>query len=211
MYTLYWDRGGANMATHALLEELGVDYQLVEIDLSRQMQKTPEYLAINPNGKVPTLLHNDNIVYESAAILIYLLDQHSESGLSPVTTSPQRGRYYQSLLWMSNTLQEAANRWAHPEQYCDDKAGQNSLKMKASQELEHCWQVIEKDLDKAGPWILGDTLSGADFHLFMIAYWSRRYESRAQDLPKLQLLLKNLLKRSSIQTMLKQEGLSFEL
>jgi glutathione S-transferase len=112
---------------------------------------------------------------------------------------------------MSNTLQEAANRWAHPEQYCDDKAGQNSLKMKASQELERCWQVIEKDLDKAGPWILGDTLSGADFHLFMIAYWSRRYESRAQDLPKLQLLLKNLLKRSSIQTMLKQEGLSFEL
>jgi glutathione S-transferase len=199
------------MATHALLEELGVDYQLVEIDLTRQMQKTPEYLAINPNGKVPTLLHNGNIVYESAAILIYLLDQHSESGLSPTTTSPQRGRYYQTLLWMSNTLQEAANRWAHPEQYCDDKAGQDSLKMKASQELERCWQVIEKDLDKAGPWILGDTLSGADFHLFMIAYWSRRYESRAQDLPKLQLLLKNLLKRSSIQTMLKQEGLSFEL
>lgn len=192
------------------MEELGVDYQLVEIDLSRRMQKTPEYLAINPNGKVPTLLHNDEVIYESAAILIYLLDQHPESGLSPITTSAQRGRYYQSLIWMSNTLQEAANRWAHPEHYCDNTAGQNSLKANASQELERCWQVIEKDLCKKGPWILGDTLSGADFHLFMLAYWSRRYESRAQDYPQLQQLLKSLLKRSSIQAMLKQEGLSFE-
>lgn len=198
------------MATHALLEELGVDYQLIEIDLTRQMQKTPEYLAINPNGKVPTLLHNDNIIYESAAIITYLLDQHSKSGLSPATTSPQRGHYYQSLFWMSNTLQEAANRWAHPEQYCENKAGQESLKVKASQELERCWQFLEKGLHKKGPWILGDTLSGVDFHLFMIAYWSRRYESRAQDYPKLQQLLQSLLKRHSIQAMLKQEGLSFE-
>ncbi|SFG77249.1 glutathione S-transferase [Neptunomonas qingdaonensis] len=199
------------MATHAMLEELGVDYQLVEIDLTRQMQKTPEYLAINPNGKVPTLLHDGHIIYESAAILIYLLDQHPESGLSPLTTSPQRGRYYQSLIWMSNTLQEAANRWAHPEHYCDNTAGQHSLQAKASQELERCWQVIEKDLHEKGPWILGDTLSGADFHLFMIAYWSRRYERRAQDYPKLQQLLRTLLNRSSIQAMLKQEGLFFEL
>ncbi|WP_372737434.1 glutathione S-transferase family protein [Neptunomonas sp.] len=210
MYILYWDRGGANMATHAVLEELGVDYQLVEIDLARQMQKTPEYLAINPNGKVPTLLHDGHIIYESAAILIYLLDQHPESGLSPITTSPQRGHYYQSLIWMSNTLQEAANRWAHPEHYCDNTAGQHSLKVKASAELERCWQVIEKDLSGKGPWILGDTLSGADFHLFMIAYWSRRYESRAQDYPKIKQLLITLLKRSSIQAMLKQEGLSFK-
>lgn len=199
------------MATHALLEELGVKYHLIEVDLTRHMQKTSEYLAINPNGKVPTLLHNGNIVYESVAILLYLLDQHPESGLSPLTTSPQRGRYYQSLVWMSNTLQEAANRWAHPEQYCDNKAGQDSLKAKASQELERCWHVIEKDLNEEGPWVLGDTLSGADFHLFMIAYWSRRYENRAQDYPKLQQLLKNLLKLNAIQAMLEQEGLSFDL
>ncbi|WP_338011167.1 glutathione S-transferase family protein [Neptunomonas antarctica] len=209
IYTLYWDRGGANMATHALLEELSVDYQLIEIDLARKMQRTPEYLAINPNGKVPTLLHNGDIIYESAAILLYLLDQHPESDLSPPPTSPQRGRYYQSLIWMSNTLQEAANRWAHPEHYCDNKEGQASLKIKASRELERCWQVIESDLSNQGPWISGETLSGADFHLFMIAYWSRLYESRAQDYPMIQQLLKNLLKRKSIQAMLQQESLSF--
>lgn len=199
------------MAAHALLEELAVDYQLVEIDLERGMQKTPEYLAINPNGKVPTLLHNGNVVYESAAILIYLLDQHPEVDLSPRVGEPLRGRYYQSLFWMSNTLQESANRWAHPEQYCADRAGQTSLKTNASQELERCWNLIENDLVQAGPWLLGETLSGVDFHLFMIAYWSRRYESRAQDFPRLRQLLSNLLKRNSIQAMLKQEGLCFAL
>ena len=50
------------MATHAVLEELGVAYELIEIDLAKRMQRTPEYLAINPNGKVPTLQHRGEVI-----------------------------------------------------------------------------------------------------------------------------------------------------
>ena len=62
IYTLYWDKGGANMATHAVFEELGVSYEMIEIDLSKNMQKSAEYLAINPNGKVPTLVHQRTMI-----------------------------------------------------------------------------------------------------------------------------------------------------
>nr|WP_255418842.1 glutathione S-transferase family protein [Moritella sp. Urea-trap-13] len=216
IYTLYWDRGGANMATHAVLEELGVAYELVEIDLAKQMQRTPEYLAINPNGKVPTLQHRGEVIYESAAILMYILDQHPDSGLAPALHSPQRGHYYQFLTWMSNTLQEAANRWAHPEHYITSDVsvgGDTDLSQvvdKATQDLNRCWSIIDDELGNKGPWLLGDNISGADFHLFMVAYWSRRYDSRAQDWPNLCRHQQAMLQRNSIQQMMSQEGLTFE-
>ena len=210
IYTLYWDRGGANMATHAILEALGVPYKLIEIDLTKKMQKTPEYLAINPNGKVPTLQHNEQVIYESSAILMYILDQHPESGLAPALNSPKRGYYYQYLIWMSNTLQEAVDRWAHPENYISDDASLEQIKDKGNQILASCWDILNTDLGKKGPWLLGDELSGADFHLFMITYWSHEYESRAEDWPHLRSHIQAMLKLDSIQKMMAQEGLSFE-
>lgn len=198
------------MATHAVLEELGAAYELIEIDLSKRMQRSPEYLAINPNGKVPTLVHRGNIIYESAAILMYLLDQHPHAGLAPALDSPQRGYYYQYLIWMSNTLQEAANRWAHPEDFVAGDTDLTALVDKATQELSRCWSMLDDDLANRGPWLLGDRLSGADFHLFMVAYWSSRYDSRAQDWPNLRCHMQAMLQRDSIKQMMSQEGLIFE-
>lgn len=195
------------MATHAILEQLGVDYELIEIDLAKNMQKSPEYLAINPNGKVPTLVHNGQVIYESAAILLYVLDQHPESELAPDIHSPKRGLYYQYLFWMSSTLQEAANRWAHPEHYVGADGNLQHVKDNANDMLAHCWRVIEKALADNGPWLLGNTLTGADFHLFMIAYWSRRYDSKAQDWPHINAHYHAMLKHNSIQKMMVQEGL----
>lgn len=198
------------MATHAVLEELGVAYELIEIDLTKHMQRSPEYLAINPNGKVPTLVHRGHIIYESVAILMYLLDQHPHAGLAPTLYSPQRGHYYQYLTWMSNTLQEAANRWAHPEQFVAGDTSLTTLADKAAEELSRCWSMLDNDLANKGPWLLGDSLSGADFHLFMVAYWSRRYSSRAQNWPNLRGHMRAMLQRDSVQQMMSQEGLVFE-
>ncbi|MGO2279314.1 MULTISPECIES: glutathione S-transferase family protein [unclassified Psychrobacter] len=195
------------MATHAVFEELGTSYEMIEIDLSKNMQKSAEYLAINPNGKVPTLVHQGQIIYESAAILAYMLDQHPESGLAPDTGSARRGVYYQYLFWMSSTLQEAASRWAHPEQYINDEHNFQQVQDKANDTLTHCWNVIEKELANNGPWLLGDTLSGADFHLFMVAHWSRRYASRAQGWTHLNAHYQAMLNRASVQKMMVQEGL----
>ena len=198
------------MATHAVLEELGVAYELIEIDLTKHMQRSPEYLAINPNGKVPTLVHRGHIIYESVAILMYLLDQHPHAGLAPTLYSPQRGHYYQYLTWMSNTLQEAANRWAHPEQFVAGDTSLTTLADKAAEELSRCWSMLDNDLANKGPWLLGDSLSGADFHLFMVAYWSRRYSSRAQNWPNLRGHMQAMLQRDSVQQMMSREGLVFE-
>ena len=112
---------------------------------------------------------------------------------------------------MSNTLQEATNRWVHQKYYVGGDTDLTQVVVdKASQELSRCWCIIDDDLGNKGPWLLGDRVSGADFHLFMVSYWSRRYGSRAQDWPNLRRHLQAMLQRDSIQQMMYQEGLTFE-
>ncbi|WP_020591212.1 glutathione S-transferase family protein [Kiloniella laminariae] len=210
MYKLYWDRGGANMAIHALLEELKCSYTLIEVDLSQGMQRQPEYLAINPNGRVPTLLDGQTAIYESAAILLYLADKHPEAAFAPPLHSPERGVYCQWIVWMTNTLQETASAWAHPELWADTTTAQQDVKSSATRRLGKHWDLIENQLTQTA-WLAGDRITAADLHLFMISYWSRRYPERAEDRPLLKQHALRIMQRPAVQRMMEQEDLRWTL
>jgi glutathione S-transferase len=83
MLTLYFAPGSSSMAPHIALHELGIDFERKPISLGRKENRTPEYLAINPEGKVPTLLIDGRRLTEVAAILFYLARRHPEAGLLP--------------------------------------------------------------------------------------------------------------------------------
>lgn len=76
-----------------MLEQIGASYELVRLDLWAGEQRKPEYLNVNPNGTVPTLVHGDLVVYESAAIVQYLADEFPEKRLAPPIRTPAWGRY----------------------------------------------------------------------------------------------------------------------
>ena len=95
--TLYYAPNTRSLGALILLEELGADYALRVLDVKAGEQRRPEYLAINPMGKVPALKHGDALVTEQAAIFMYLADLYPESGLAPPIGDPQRGPY---LRWM---------------------------------------------------------------------------------------------------------------
>ena len=81
-----------------LLEELGADYRLHVLDTKANEQRGPEYLAINPMGKVPAILHGDALVTEQVAVFLYLADLYPEAGITPAIGDPLRGPY---LRWMA--------------------------------------------------------------------------------------------------------------
>ena len=81
MYRLYWDRGSASMAPHAILVDTGSNFELAHIDASKKENRSPAYLAVNPHARVPTLIDGDKAMYESAAICLYLCEQHPQAGL----------------------------------------------------------------------------------------------------------------------------------
>ena len=83
MYKLFYSPGSAALAPHAALEETGAAHELVLVDMKSNAHKKPDYLKLNPAGRVPTLVDGDQVVFESAAIMMHLADKHPASGLAP--------------------------------------------------------------------------------------------------------------------------------
>ena len=83
MYQLHYFPANANAAPHMVLEELGDKYELVLVERAKNAQKSAEYLKINPNGRIPTLVDKGHAISEAAAIVLHLVDAHAEAGLAP--------------------------------------------------------------------------------------------------------------------------------
>lgn len=96
---LYHAVPSRSMTIHWLLEELGEPYDIELLDLDAQDHKTPEYLAINPMGRVPTLIHGDRVITETAAICAYVADAFPKANLGVPIDSPLRGSYYRWLFF----------------------------------------------------------------------------------------------------------------
>ena len=122
VYRLFWDRGSANMAPHAALREIGCRVELVRVDTAKGEQRDPAYLKLNPNARVPTLVHGDRVIYEAAAILLYLCENHPEAGLMPLPGAPGRERFLQWLFWLTNTLQIEFLHWFHADGFLGSEA-----------------------------------------------------------------------------------------
>ncbi len=115
MVQLHYFPANANAAPHMLLEEIGVEYDLVLVDRAKNAQKSRAYLKINPNGRIPVLVDDDLIVSEAAAIVLHLVDQNADAGLAPKIGTPERAKFYQWLIFLTNSLQEELMTWQYPE------------------------------------------------------------------------------------------------
>lgn len=94
---LYTNNESRGVVIDWLLVELGVECERIEVAYRTEM-KSPEYLKLNPFGKVPVLVDGDVVIYELGAICAYLADKFSDKGLAPALDDPKRGLYYRWLL-----------------------------------------------------------------------------------------------------------------
>ena len=92
---------------HWMLEEVGAPYRVVLLDFEKREHKKPDYLALNPMGKVPTLVHRNTVITEAAAIVTYLADAFPEAGLAPAFDDPARGTYLRWMFFASGCLEPA--------------------------------------------------------------------------------------------------------
>lgn len=207
MYKLFYSPGSAAMAPHAALEETGAPHELVLVDMKSNAHKAPDYLKLNPNGRVPTLVDGDQVIYESAAIMMHIADKHPNSGLAPAPGTPERARYYQWLVYMTNTVQEAYMSYFHADYYAKSDAAIAEVKATSEARLQPLFAVLDKALEK-GPYLLGERFSGADIFLMMMARWSRNMAKPASTYPNIKRCVDLVLARPAVQRMMKAEGLA---
>lgn len=174
---LFVRSGTASMAPHAVLAELDLPYELVRIE-REEAQGSPDYLALNPQGTVPTLVDGDLVLTESAAIVLHLAEQHPESGLLPAP-GPGRSQVVGWLMFLTNTVQPAFLRWFYPERY-----GDGEVKEVATAELARLFDRIDAHLE-GRTWLVGDTRTVADVFLLMLTRWGRNLDPQAWERPAL--------------------------
>ena len=207
MYTLYWAPGSAAFAPHVLLEEIGAPYRLEGVDISRDKPRDPAYLRLNPNGAVPTLVLDGHVIYEAAAICMWLNDRHPEAGMAPSPSDPARGRYYQWLVYMADTLQPAFQTHYYPERFCKDPTAHPAVKARAAERLAEIWKRIDAALDP-GPWLLGDRLSICDHYVAMLSTWLAPEHKERVVFQRVLRLAERLKERPAFRRTLERHGMA---
>jgi len=150
----YYNAMSRAVTTDWMLTELGVEHEQIVIDFMKGESSTPEYRAINPMGKIPTLVDGGIIVTEVAAICAYLADKFQEKGLAPAVDSSERGTYYRYLFVPGTTLEPMFTfAMSKIEDYSAQSAGFG--------DLERCLATIES-MTPESEWALGAQFTAAD-------------------------------------------------
>jgi glutathione S-transferase len=153
MMQLYWSPRSRSFTALWLMEETGQPYRRVLTDISTGAQKTPEYLAVNPMGKVPALKDGDATLAEAAAICAYVAERYPEAKLAPPPGDPLRAKYLYWLFFGPSCIEPAMVQIATKIEMNPVSAGWG--------EATRVFDVLDAALAK-GPWILGENFSAAD-------------------------------------------------
>jgi glutathione S-transferase len=153
MMKLYWSPRSRSFSSLWLMEETGEPYERVLTDISTGAQKTAEYLAINPMGKVPALQDGDATMAEAAAICAYVAERYPQAKLAPALGDPRRAKYLYWLFFGPGCVEPAMVQLATKIEMNPMSAGWG--------DAQRVFDVLDVALEK-GPWLLGETFSSAD-------------------------------------------------
>ncbi|MGB2817870.1 MAG: glutathione S-transferase family protein [Burkholderiaceae bacterium] len=202
MLKLYYHPGNASLAPHMLLEEIGAPFELVFVDRANAVHKSPEYLKLNPNGQIPVLVDGDVVLYEAAAICLYLAERHPEAKLVPPLPNAERARFHQWLFWCTNTLQAMLMHYFYGERLVDEGDTEAAAQVKRHAEARTGTMLDRLDEQLAahgGDWMLGPTFSAVDPYALMLCRWTRNFARPARSLPLLGPYLQRMLARPAVQ------------
>jgi glutathione S-transferase len=170
MLKLFYAPGTCSLASHIALEEAGAAYEAQRVDFSKAEQTKPEYLAINPKGRVPALVTDRGSLTETPAILAYIAQSFPEARLAPLNDPFEFARLQSFLSYLCSTVHVAHAHARRGARWADDPAAHEAMKAKVPQNMADCFALIESSMF-AGPFVMGENYSIADPYLFTIASW----------------------------------------
>ncbi len=170
--TFYYSPMSTAMITDVVLEELDMPCERVVIDLKKNQTHTPQYLGLNPNGKVPLLVHDGTPIWESVAITLYLGEIFGVArGLYPVP-GPERGAAMKWVAWANVTLAEAVGRWMrNTSEYYPAEQHNAKAAEAATADIHQCLRILDQALTGRDFLLEGFTL--ADAHVNSVIDWLR--------------------------------------
>lgn len=202
MIQLYYHPGNASLAPHMLLEEIGAPFKLELVDRKNSAHKSADYLRLNPNGQIPTMVDGDLVLYEAAAICLYLADAYPDAHLAPPLRTAERAHFYKWLVWCTNTPQAMLMHYFYGERMVDEGDAHAAAQVKAHAQAKVGAMLDQLDAQLAGhggDWLLGPAYSAVDAYALMLGRWTRGFARPARSLPHLGPYLQRVLARPAVQ------------
>jgi glutathione S-transferase len=195
------------MASHIALEETGQPYESRETPLSKEAHKTPEYLRINPRGKVPALVVDDEVITENTAILTYIGKRFPQTGMLPEEPIEQV-HVISQMAWFSNTPHISQREIMRPYRFVSEEAHYEDAKETGRRTYwENLKEIDEFIGDKT--WVMGDCYTMADPYSLVFYRWGVRAELPMHELKSFTRVKNQLLVRKAVQTVLEREKDTF--
>jgi glutathione S-transferase len=170
MLKLFYAPGSCALASHIALDEAGAAYEAVRLDLRAGDQRKPEYLAVNPKGRVPALVTDRGILTENPAILAYIAQTHPAARLAPFDDAFEFGRMQSFNSYLCATVHVAHAHRMRAYRWADDAAAIAEMQRKVPQNVAECFDLIEREMFE-GPWVTGGRYTICDPYLFTLAGW----------------------------------------
>ncbi|MDM9626752.1 glutathione S-transferase N-terminal domain-containing protein [Rhizobium sp. S152] len=204
MPTLYFGKGSCALASLIALEESGLSFNAHKLNLANGDQRTPDFLKINPKGRVPALVTRRGTLTETPAILAYVAAMAPEAGLAPLDDPFEFARlqafnnYICSTVHVNHAHRPRGSRWA------DEPAALEAMKAKVPQTMTESFTLIEETMFE-GPWVMGERYTVADPYLFVMTDWLPSDGVDPARFPKVAAHHARMLERPAVQRALQRE------
>ena len=194
------------LASHIALQEAGADYETVRLEFASNDQRKPDYLAINPKGRVPALATDRGVLTETPAILAFIAQTFPRAHLAPLEDAFAFARvqafnsYLCSTVHVAHAHRMRGYRWVD----ADNAAAIAAMQKKAPQSVAECFDLIEREMF-VGPWVMGDSYTICDPYLFTLARWLEGDRVDPTRFPKVSEQRQRMYERPAVKVALDQE------
>jgi glutathione S-transferase len=204
MMKLYYAAGTCARASHIALEEAGAEYSAVKISFASNQQNSPEYLAINPKGRVPSLVTDRGILTETPAMLAFIAQSFPKAKLAPIDDPFAFAEVQAFNSYLCSTVHVAHAHRMRGHRWVDDPAAMEAMKKKVPETVAACFELIESKMIK-GPWVTGDTYTICDPYLFTLAGWMEGDSVDPARFPKVKAHRDRMAERPAVSKVLAAE------
>lgn len=166
-FDFHYETGTCALASHIALGQSGCAYRAHRVDFSSGQQRSPEYLRINPKGRVPALVTRRGTITETPAILLYIA-QVARTSLAPLHDAFLLAQVHAMNAYLCATVHVASAHRGRGYRWADDDAAVEAMRRKVRSNMLECFTLIEAEMLR-GPWVLGDTYSICDPYLFTMS------------------------------------------
>ena len=192
------------LASHIALEESGADYTTVRLDFKSNDQRKPDYLAINPKGRVPALVTERGVLTETPAILAYVAQSFPDARLAPLDDPLAFAQVQAFNSYLCSTVHVAHAHRVRGYRWADDPAAIAEMQRKVPQTVGECFSLIEREM-LAGPWVMGDAYTICDPYLFTLARWLEGDGVDVAQFPRLADHMQRMSERPGVKKVLAQQ------